>query len=86
MSYQARVNYARLQRDLGFLASDLPRLFKSVYGEEISKTAAYAWFTSGKMRVDRLAQLLTIVRIETGKKLDIWKYIDASRPTNSRGA
>jgi hypothetical protein len=84
MSYQARLNFDRLQRDLGFLASDLPRLFKAVYGEDISKTAAYAWFSSKKMRVDRLVQLLTIVRIETGKKLDIWRYIEASRPTNSR--
>lgn len=83
MSYRARVNYVRLQRDLGFLASDLPRLFREVYGEDISKTAAYAWFTSGKMRVDRLAQLLTIVRIETGKKLDIWNYIEATRPSKA---
>jgi hypothetical protein len=86
MSYQTRFNYERLQKDLGFLATDIPRLFKGVYGEEISKAAVYAWFARESMSVERLIQLLTIVRIETDKKLDIWKYIEVTRPANSKVA
>lgn len=80
MSYETRFNYERLQQDLGFLATDIPRLFKGLYGDEISKAGVYAWFHRESMSVERLVQLLTIVRIETGKKLDIWRYIEAKRP------
>ena len=86
MSYTARFNYDRLQKDLGFLATDIPRLFKGVYGEEISKGAVYAWFARESMSVERLIQLLTIVRIETDNKLDIWKYIEVTRPAGSKVA
>jgi hypothetical protein len=86
MAYEARLNYQRLEKDLGFLKTDIPHLFKGLYGEEVSKAAAYAWFARESLSVERLVQLLTIVRIETGKKLDIWKYIDAKRPANSRAA
>jgi len=86
MSYDARFNYERLQKDLGFLLTDLPRLFKGLYGEDISKAAVYAWFARESMSVERLVQLLTIVRIETDKKLDIWRYIEATRPANSKVA
>lgn len=86
MSYKAQFNYERLEKDLGFLKTDIPRLFKGLYGEEVSKAAAYAWFARESLSVERLIQLLAIVRIETGKKLDIWKYIDAKRPANSRAA
>jgi hypothetical protein len=86
VSYETSFNYEKLQRDLGFLASDIPRLFKGIYGEEISKATAYAWFHRESMSVARLVQLLAIVRIETGKKLDIWKYIVATRPAGSKAA
>jgi len=86
MSYKAQFNYERLEKDLGFLKTDIPRLFKGLYGEEVSKAAAYAWFARESLSVERLIQLLTIVRIESGKKLDIWAYIDAKRPANSRAA
>lgn len=82
MSYSARFNYERLQKDLGFLTTDLPRLFKGLYGEEISKGAVYAWFARESMSVERLVQLLSIVRIETDEKLDIWKYIEVTRPAS----
>lgn len=80
MAYKTNFNYERLQRDLGFLATDIPHLFRGLYGEDVSKAAVYAWFRRESMSVERLTQLLTIVRIETGKKLDIWKYIEATRP------
>lgn len=86
MSYEPQFKYERLQKDLGFLLTDLPRLFKGLYGEEISKAAVYAWFARESMSVERLIQLLTIVRIETGQKLDLWKYIEVKRPSNSRVA
>ena len=86
MAYETGFNYDKLQKDLGFLATDVPRLFKGLFDEDISKAAVYAWFKRESMTVERLVQLLTIVRIETGKKLDIWKYIEAKRPANSRVA
>jgi hypothetical protein len=86
MSYEARFNFERLEKDLGFLKTDIPRLFKGLYGEDVSKATAYAWFKRESLSVERLVQLLAIVRIETGQKLDIWKYIDAKRPANSRAA
>ena len=82
MSYQTTFNYKKLEKDLGFLATDVPHLFKGLFGEEISKAAVYAWFARESMTVERLVQLLTIVRIETGKKLDVWKYIEATRPAS----
>jgi hypothetical protein len=71
-----RFNYKKLQTDLGFLATDIPRLFQSFFGEQISKGAVYAWFARESMTVERLVQLLTVVRLETGRKLDAWDYID----------
>ena len=86
MSYETSFNYEKLQKDLGFLPTDIPALFKGLFGEEISKAAVYAWFARESMTVERLVQLLTIVRIETGRKLDVWKYIEAKRPAKSRAA
>jgi hypothetical protein len=86
MHYQTRFNYERLQKDLGFLLTDIPRLFSGLYGEEISKAAVYAWFARESMSVERLIQLLTIVRIETGKKLDVWRYIEVKRPAGTKAA
>lgn len=86
MSYEVSFNFERLEKDLGFLKTDIPHLFKGLYGEEVSKAAAYAWFKRESLSVERLVQLLTIVRIQSGKKLDVWRYIDAKRPANSRAA
>lgn len=86
MAYRVRLNYSRLQKDLGFLTSDVPHLLKGLFNEEVSKAAVYAWFTRENMTAERLIQLLTIVRIETGKKLDIWRYIDARRVADSKAA
>ena len=79
MAYATRFNYKRLEKDLGFLITDVPGLLEGLFGESISKAAVYAWFQRESMSVERLVQLLTIVRIETGKKLDIWRYIEATR-------
>jgi len=86
MPYTTRFNFERLQKDLGFLPTDIPRLFKGIYGEEISKSTVYAWFARESMSVERLIQLLTIVRIETDQKLDLWKYIEVTRPAGSKAA
>lgn len=82
MSYEVRFNYARLQKDLGYLCADIPRLLKGLFDEDVSETAVYSWFNKERLPIERLAQLLTIVRIETGKKLDVWKYIEAKRPSS----
>ena len=87
MTYVVRFNYKRFQRDLGYLVADLPALLKKIYGEDISKAAVYAWFARGKMPVDRLCQLLTIARIETQDKIDVWQYIENSdRSSRKRAA
>lgn len=84
MAYEIRFNYEKLQKDLGFLPTDVPRLFEGVFGERISKAAVYAWFARERMTVERLIQILTIVRIETDRKLDIWKYVEVTRPAGQR--
>lgn len=84
MAYDIRFNYEKLQQDLGFLPTDVPRLFEGVFGEKISKAAVYQWFARERMTVERLIQLLTIVRIETDRKLDIWKYVEVTRPASAR--
>lgn len=79
MSYQVQFRYEALQKDLGFLASDLPPLLQGLFGERITKAGVYAWFARESMTVERLIQLLAIVRIETDRKLDVWKYIKVTR-------
>lgn len=90
MSYQVQFDYEALQRDLGFLASDLPPLLKGLFGEQISKAGVYAWFARESMTVERLTQILAIVRLETDRKLDVWKYIKVTkaggRPATKRAA
>jgi hypothetical protein len=79
MTYQVQFDYEGLQRDLGFLASDIPPLLKSLFGEKITKAGVYAWFAKERMSVERLIQVLAIVRLETDEKLDVWKYIRVSK-------
>jgi hypothetical protein len=57
----------------------LAPLLESLFGEKISKAGVYAWFARERMTVERLIQLLAIVRIETDRKLNIWKYIRVAR-------
>jgi hypothetical protein len=90
MSYQVQFDYEALQKDLGFLASDIPPLLKGLFGEKITKAGVYAWFAKERMSVERLTQILAIVRLETDRKLDVWKYIkvtrEGSRPATKRAA
>jgi len=79
MSYEVRFNYEKLQADLGFLPSDLPQLLKGLFGEDITKAGVYAWFARERMTVERLIQILAVVRLEREKKLNIWRYIEVTR-------
>jgi hypothetical protein len=79
MTYQVQFDYEALQKDLGFLPADLPPLLKGLFGEKITKAGVYAWFARESMTVERLTQLLAIVRIETDRKLDVWRYIKVTR-------
>ena len=80
MPYNVEFDYQALQKDLGFLPGDLAPLLERLFGEKISKAGVYAWFSRERMTVERLIQLLAIVRIETDRKLNIWKYIHVARP------
>ena len=86
MSYTVQFDYEALQRDLGFLPADLPQLLEGLFGEKITKAGVYAWFARERMTVERLIQLLAIVRIETDRKLNIWKYIRVTRAPLRRAA
>jgi hypothetical protein len=86
MPYNVQFDYEALQKDLGFLPSDLPPLLEGLFGEKITKAGVYAWFARERMTVERLIQLLAIVRIETDRKLNIWKYIRVTRASNRRAA
>jgi hypothetical protein len=76
-------NYRRLQKDVeraGFKATDLRLLFKEYCGADIALCSIYAWFQRGCIPLGRLTELLTIVRVTTGKRLDLWRYIDVPQP------
>jgi hypothetical protein len=78
--YSVRINYKRLQDDLQIPLGHIPELFKKLFGETISKPAVYAWFLRKSMPMERLAQLLTVVRLESGRRLDLWTYIEVPKP------
>jgi len=86
MSYSVQFDYELLQRDLGFLPADLPQLLEGLFEKKITKAGVYAWFAKERMSVERLTQLLAIVRIETGRKLNVWKYIKVTRTGHRRAA
>jgi len=86
MLYTVHFDYEALQKDLGFLPGDLPALLQGLFGEKMSKAGVYAWFARERMTVERLIQLLAIVRIESDRKLNIWKYIRVTRASNRRAA
>jgi hypothetical protein len=83
MAYNVRFDFDQLQKDLGFDSNELPRLIEALFGEKVSKSGVYAWFHRERMSVERLIQILTIVRSETGVKLDVWRYIEATRPARA---
>lgn len=83
--YNIRFDYRRLREDLGLPMATLPALFKKHFNLRLSRATTYAWFQRGAMPVERLTQLLSIVRVETGQCLDIWRYIKPSEK-NSRAA
>jgi hypothetical protein len=76
LAFLGSIQHEKLQRELGFLATDIPLLLRGILGEEINKAAVYAWPAWQGMTVERLVQLLTIVRIKTGAKLDVWEFLD----------
>jgi hypothetical protein len=78
--YTVKINYKRLQADLGIPLAHFPELFDKFLGIKISQPTAYAWFSRKSMPAERLAQLLTIVRLESGRRLDIWTYIEVPKP------
>lgn len=71
----AEFDYLRLREDLGLPLTSLPELFKKHFNITLSRATTYAWFQRGAMPVERLIQLLSIVRIETKRRLDIWRYL-----------
>jgi len=86
MAYNVQFDYEALQRDLGILPGDLPQHLQGLFGEKITKAGVYAWFSRERMTVERLVQLLAVVRIETDRKLNVWKYIRVSRAPARRAA
>lgn len=81
---EVRFDYRRFQQEIAFTIPQLVDLFDQVYGERLSRAAIYYWFSRGSIPVERLIQILTVVRLETGRKLDIWRYIDV--PLTRRAA
>ena len=86
MAYNVIFDYDALQKDLGILPADLPQHLSGLLGEKITKAGVYAWFARERMTVERLVQLLAVVRMETDRKLNIWKYIRVVRAPGRRAA
>jgi hypothetical protein len=80
MAHDIRFNYRRLKADIKLEVPELPGLFKKHFNVKLTKSGIYAWFERGSMPVERLVQLLTIVMMESDKKvrLNIWDYIEAT--------
>jgi hypothetical protein len=79
-TYDVRFNYRRLKADIQLEIPELPKLFKKHFGVKLTRSGMYAWFERGSMPLERLVQLLTIVMMESDKKvrLNIWDYIEAT--------
>jgi hypothetical protein len=75
MRCEVRIDYEALRKDIGFEPAEIPALFDKVFGIKLSRSAAYAWHARRSLTLERLAQLLTLVRIETDRRLDLWKYL-----------
>jgi len=73
-------DYRRFQQEIGYTTQQLVHLFYKNYGERLTRQAIYYWFSRGSIPTERLIQLLTLVRVESGRRLDIWRYIDVPRP------
>lgn len=77
---QVSFDYHRFQQEIGYKVPELVDLFYKLYGERLTRAGIYAWFSRGSIPLDRLIQILTVVRVESGRKLDIWRYIDVPLP------
>jgi hypothetical protein len=80
MAYDIAFNFRRLKADIKLEVPELPDLFQKHFGIELTRNGIYAWFERGSMPLERLMQLLTIVMMESDKKvrLNVWDYIEAT--------
>ena len=74
--YEVRFNYSRLREDIGIPLSQLPEFFSALFGVKLTKQAIHGWFKTGSIPLERLLQVLTLVRLESNRRLDIWRYIE----------
>jgi hypothetical protein len=74
--YEVRFNYERLRNDIGIPLGQLPDYFHQLFGAKLTKQAIHGWFKTEHIPIDRLLQLLTLVRLSSNKRLDIWRYIE----------
>lgn len=74
--YVINFNYQRLREDIRIPLGQLPELFDALFGAKLTKQAVHGWFKSGSIPLERLLQILTLVRLESNRRLDIWRYIE----------
>lgn len=74
--YEVRFNYDRLRNDIQIPLAHLPEFFNHLFGVKLTKQAVHGWFKSGSIPLERLLQILTLVRLESNRRLDIWRYIE----------
>jgi len=84
--YEVRFNYERLREDIRIPLTQLPELFHQLFGAKLTKQAIHAWFKTGSIPLERLLQILTLVRLESSRRLDIWRYIEVPVAVKSRKA
>lgn len=78
--YVVRFDYRRLQKDIGLKVPEIQKQFRQHFGLEIARCSIYAWFQRGCIPLERLTQLITLVRLETDRKLDLWRYVIVQLP------
>ena len=74
--YEVRFNYDRLRADIQIPLAHLPEFFNQLFGVKLTKQAIHGWFKTGSIPLERLLQILTLVRLESNRRLDIWRYIE----------
>ena len=74
--YEVRFNFQRLREDIRIPLGQLPEFFNALFGAKLTKQAVHYWFKTGSIPLERLLQILTLVRLESNRRLDIWRYIE----------
>ena len=79
-TYVVTFRYDQLKHDVGIPLEEWPALYAKYFGVKLVRSAIYHWFARRSMPLERLMQIMHIVRMERAERFDFWRYIDAPDP------